>query len=380
MAEYQPLHPSAERAGIIYVVLAMHRAAPALSIAVAQHIRRACYPAEIVPYDNQWHAISLGSIVPGQIFDESAVSNRVLGVSTGQLSLAPHTGERYLRIQNWISDTLPTPRDLFVYLPEAYLAEPERRFPVLLLHDGQNLFDGNLSYVKGSTWHCGETADWTIGEGSVTPLILAGIGNTGEERMAEYTPTPDTRLGGGKGRLYARVLVEELLPVLRRDLRLRAGPEHTGIAGSSLGGLISLAIALQYPQVFGRVGVLSPSLWWNNRSILDEVRALPARLPLHLWIDMGTAEGEVHLRDTDLLTHLLQRKGWVLDKTSTPPRSLSLPRGSRLRNLASPLERLRVTAPGSPVDMHYERVPNGLHNEAAWAARFGKVLQFLFPA
>ncbi len=298
---------------------------------------------------------------------------------TNALCVTPPAGERYYRIQQWSSHALPTPRDLFIHLPKAYLTEPERSFPVLLLHDGQNLFDGDLSYVRGSTWRCGETADWMIGEGSVEPLILVGLGNTGVERMAEYTPTPDTRLGGGKGPLYGKALVEELLPLLRRDLRLLDGPEHTGIAGASLGGLISLAIGLQYPQVFGKVGVLSPSIWWDKRSILDEVRALSGKLPLRLWIDMGTAEGEVHLRDTDLLTHLLQRKGWVLDRASTPPRAASLPVGSRLRRLASPLERLQPVIPGAPVDLHYERVAGGVHSESAWAARFGSVLRFLFP-
>ncbi len=297
---------------------------------------------------------------------------------TADLSLVPPAGVRYWRVSDWSSDALPTPRDLFVLLPEAYWLQPERRFAVLLLHDGQNLFDGNLSFVKGSTWRAGDTASREIADGVVEPLILVGIGNTGVERMPEYTPTPDTRLGGGKGPLYANALVDELLPVLARDLRLLPGPEHTGIAGSSLGGLISLATGLQYPQVFGRVGVLSPSLWWDNRAILDEVRALPAKLPLRLWVDMGTAEGAVHLRDADLLTHLLQRKGWTLDAASTPPRNA--PRPSGLRRAASPFERYAEAAPGAAADLHYERVPYGLHNEAAWADRFGDVLRFLFPA
>ena len=306
--------------------------------------------------------------------------------ATEHLSLVPLDAARYFRIQNWIANALSTPRDLFVYLPEAYHSEPERAFPVLLLHDGQNLFDGDLSYIKGCTWRAGETTDREIAAGRVEPLILVGIGNTGIERMPEYTPTPDTRLGGGKGPLYAQLLVEELLPVLRRDLRLLPGPQHTGIAGSSLGGLISLAIALQYPKIFGQVGVLSPSLWWNNRAILDEVRALRAKLPLRLWVDMGTAEGAVHLRDTDLLTHLLQRKGWVLDAASTPPRTAPRPdaslrpRTAGVHHASGPFERYAETVPAGLAELHYERVPDGLHNESAWADRFGSVLRFLFPA
>ncbi len=291
----------------------------------------------------------------------------------GELQLKPAPGARYWRVQGWSSRALSIPRDLFIHLPEAYLTEPTRRFPVLLLHDGQNLFDGELSYVRGSTWRCGETADAEIAAGRVQPLVLVGIGNTGVHRMAEYTPTADTRLGGGKGRLYAEALVDELLPALRRDLRMADGPENTGLAGSSLGGLISLAIGLQYPQVFGRLGVLSPSIWWDRRAILDEVRALTTKLPLRIWLDMGTAEGQTHLRDTDLLAHLLERKGWKMDARSTPPKAIGLKRFS------SPFERYAPTAEGL-ADLHYERVPQGLHNEAAWAARFDELLRFLFPA
>ena len=301
-----------------------------------------------------------------------------VGPTTEELTLLPEVGARYWRIQGWSSNALPTPRDLFVHLPEAYWSEPERKFPVLLMHDGQNLFDGELSYVKGSTWRAAETADREIAAGAVEPLILIGIGNTGHERMAEYTPTPDTRLGGGKGPLYAKALVVELLPVAERDLRLTPGPANMGIAGSSLGGLISLAIALQYPQVFGKVGVLSPSLWWDSRAVLDEGRALQTKLPLRIWVDMGTAEGAVHLRDTEALTHLLQHKGWVLDGGSMLPRSA--PRPSGMRETPGAAGRTLQASGSVAAEVHYERVPHGLHNEAAWAARFGDVLRFLFPA
>ncbi len=252
---------------------------------------------------------------------------------------------RYLRIRDWVSEILPTPRDLFVYLPVQYTHEPHRRFPILLMHDGQNLFDGELSYVPGSTWRVGSTADEEIALGRVEPLIILGIANTGNERMAEYTPTPDRKLGGGKGSLYARMLVEELLPMMHSRYRLLDGAENTGIAGSSLGGLISLATALRYSHVFGQVGVLSPSVWWDNRSILRDLQSLDDTLPLRIWLDIGTAEGQKHVRDTDLLYRLLQDRGW------TPGSSLA-----------------------------YRKVPGAAHNEESWADRFGDVLRYLFPA
>jgi predicted alpha/beta superfamily hydrolase len=252
---------------------------------------------------------------------------------------------RYLRLRDFESRFLPTPRDLFLYLPEAYWREPERSFPVLILHDGQNLFDGDLSYVPGSTWRVGSTADGEIAAGRVEPMILVGVANTGPGRMAEYTPTSDPRLGGGRGPFYSRMLTEELLPMLQAEYRVLAGPENTGIAGSSLGALISLAIGLRSADTFGRVGVLSPSIWWDNRSILRDVRSLKGRLPLRIWLDMGMAEGLRHVRDADLLAQLLESKGWQ---------------------------------PG--VDLVYRKYPGALHNEAAWADRFADVLGFLFPA
>ena len=260
------------------------------------------------------------------------------------IALAEAEG-RYLHIQNWTSEFLPTPRDLFVYLPEAYRTQPERSFPILLLHDGQNLFDGELAYVKGSTWRVGSTADAEIAASRVAPLIIVGIANTGAERIVEYTPTPDRRLGGGKGPLYARLLVEEILPMMRLEYRVLTGPEHTGIAGSSLGGLISLAIGLRYPDQFQQVGVVSPSIWWDDRTILKDVRSLPGRIPIRIWLDIGSAEGLRHIRDADLLEHLLMQKGWTAGK-----------------------------------DLLYRQFPNAFHNEEAWAARFGDILRFLFPA
>lgn len=252
---------------------------------------------------------------------------------------------RYVRIRGWVSRVLPTPRDLFIYLPECYAASPERSFPVLLMHDGQNLFDGELSYVHGSTWNVGSTADRLIADGQVSPMLIVGIGNTGVERMAEYTPTADGQLGGGKGPLYARMLVEEILPMLAAQYRVLPGPANTGLAGSSLGGLISLAIALRYPHIFGKVGVVSPSLWWDDRVILRDVRSLGQHLPLRIWLDMGAAEGLRHVQNTNVLNRLLKDKGWQ-----------------------------------QGVDLDYRVFADGEHNEAAWAARFGDILRFLFPA
>jgi predicted alpha/beta superfamily hydrolase len=251
---------------------------------------------------------------------------------------------RFLRLHGFRSSFLPGQRDIVVYLPAMYLNDPARRFPVFYLHDGQNLMDGRTSYVAYHTWRAHTTADALAESGEIEPIILVGIDNTGVRRMAEYTPTRDPRLGGGAGEIYARLLIEELKPLIDSTFRTLPDAADTALGGSSLGGLISLALGLTHPDVFGRIAALSPSVWWNQRSILNLVRdARPNPRP-RIWLDMGTAEGLRHLRDTDLLHHRLQVRGWK-----------------------------------EGVDLTYLRVPDARHEEDAWAARFDKVLRFLFP-
>lgn len=261
------------------------------------------------------------------------------------------------------SNFLHGDRDLIVYVPETYQSEGTRTFPVLYLHDGQNLFDGRTSYIPGRTWRIQQTADSLIAADEVEPLIIVGIYNTGLHRVDEYTPTRDRRIGaGGQSALYARMLIVEIMPLIASQYRVAAGPGNMGVGGSSLGGLLSLYLGLEHRGVFGKVAVLSPSVWWDNRSILawvrrasmhrasswpesrirPEVRLWPE---LRLWMDMGTAEGKRGLADADLLHNLLLQRGWV-----------------------------------DGVDLRYLRVEGATHDEEAWSKRVGPMLKFLFPA
>ncbi len=255
------------------------------------------------------------------------------------------TNPRLRVLSKFHSAYLPDDRDVLVWLPPVYGTEPERRFPVLYLHDGQNLMDGRTSYVTGCTWCAHTTADRLTRERLIEPVILVGINNTGLRRMAEYTPTKDNRFGGGEGPLYGRLLVDELKPLIDDSFRTKTDAANTGLGGSSLGGLISLALGLDYPQVFGRLGVLSPSIWWNGREILGRVGAARVEAKPRIWLDMGMSEGLRHLRDCDVLHSRLLSRGWREER-----------------------------------DLHYLRVPGGLHDEDAWARRFDRVLQWLFPA
>ena len=244
------------------------------------------------------------------------------------------------------SEFLPDDRDLTVYLPPGYDESPERCYPVLYLHDGQNLFDPRTSFIPGRTWRVAETADAVIDAGEVEPLIIVGIANTGEHRLAEYTPTRDWGMGGGDAPRYGELLTRELLPFIAANYRVQAGAPHTGLGGSSLGGLVSLYLGLKYPQIFGRLAVMSPSIWWNHKAIVGYVNEKGPGIHHHprIWLDVGDSEGKRTVTDAELLQRRLKVYGWRPE-----------------------------------TDLHYECVAGGTHDEAAWALRVGPMLKFLFP-
>jgi enterochelin esterase-like enzyme len=255
-------------------------------------------------------------------------------VSSGQLRKHDKFRSRFLRNQ----------RDLVVYLPPGYEEQPQRHFPVLYLHDGQNLFDRSTSFA-GVDWNVQGAADHLIHEGSVRPLIVVGIYNTGKSRIHEYTPTKSPKLGGGRADRYAKFLMQEVIPFIQREYRAQPDPAATGIGGSSLGGLVSLYLGLKYPQTFGKIAALSPSVWWNQRVIHRFADATTVQPRPSIWLDIGTNEGPRIVPDVEQFRDILLQKGWHLYQ-----------------------------------DLHYERIEGGEHNEAAWSQRIGRVLQFLYPA
>jgi len=242
------------------------------------------------------------------------------------------------------SKFLPNDRDVIVYLPPGY-ETGSRRYPVLYLQDGQNLFDGATSFIPGMEWRVDETAQALIDGGEIEPLIIVGIYNTGEQRVFEYTQTRDGRHKvGGKARQYGRMLVEELKPFIDSEYRTLTGPADTGLGGSSLGGLVALFLGLRHPKVFGKLAVISPSVWWDRRVIVKNVQQIRKKPDLKIWLDMGTKEGVFATRDAAILRDALVAKGWVLG-----------------------------------TDLSYFEAQGGEHNEQAWAERVGMILKFLFP-
>lgn len=247
--------------------------------------------------------------------------------------------------ENFPSRFLRKKRDLIVYLPGIYQKRPELHFPVLYLEDGQNLFDPATSFIPGMYWRVGETADALIARGAIQPLIIVGIYNTGKQRINEYTPTRDRKLGGGKADKYGRLLVEELKPFIESQYRALSGAANTGLGGSSLGGLLTIYLGLKYPQVFGKLAVLSPSVWWNRRAILDFAAGTPLPARPRIWLDVGTKEDTHTVANVTALRDTLLQRDWHNES-----------------------------------DLHFEVIDGAQHNEASWAQRVGPFLQFLFPA
>jgi predicted alpha/beta superfamily hydrolase len=252
--------------------------------------------------------------------------------------------------KNFHSKILDNDRDVLVYLPPGYDATKSRRYSILYLHDGQNLFDGATSFIPGQEWRVDETAQALIAAAKIEPLIIVGVYNN-KDRINEYTPAADAKHKmGGKADLYGRMLVEELKPLIDARYRTKKEASHTGLGGSSLGGLVSLYVALKYSNVFGRVAVVSPSVWFANKQIMRYVDALPKKPKVRIWMDIGTKEGrsaeeaQQIVNDARLLKETLIKKGWKVGK-----------------------------------DLSYFEAAGAEHNEGAWAARVESILTFLFP-
>ena len=248
--------------------------------------------------------------------------------------------------RGFASRYLSTRRDLAVYLPPGY-GESSRRYPVFYLQDGQNLFDPATAF-GGQDWRADITADAMICRGEIQPVILVGIYHTGVHRISEYTPTRDRRLRkGGKAERHAQMLAREIKPFIDREYRTLKGSRHTAAGGSSLGALAALAAAFRYPRVFGAAALLSPSVWWDGRSTVESVQAFRSASRPRIWLDIGTAEGGAPhsvVEDARQLRDAFTDKGWR-----------------------------------EGLDLEYREIEGAGHSEAAWGARFGSVLAWLFP-
>ncbi len=242
------------------------------------------------------------------------------------------------RLEKVPSPELANRRDVLVALPPSY-GQGEARYPVVYMQDGQNLFDSATSYA--GDWQLRETLAAHAAGG--IEAIVVGIPNMGEERKDEYAPFADARHGGGRGEAYMRFLLRTLKPLIDREFRTRPGSPDTSIAGSSLGGLLSLYAFLSRPDAFGAVAALSPSLWFARGAIFRWARG--RRIGGgggRVYLDAGGREPARTVRDARRMRDLLASNGYV---------------------------------PGAT--LAYLEDPDGGHDEPSWARRFRAAFPFL---
>jgi predicted alpha/beta superfamily hydrolase len=266
----------------------------------------------------------------------------VVGVllGLGTQALAQSDGQVVVLFPSFHSHILNNDRTIWAYLPRGYHENPSRRYPVLYMHDGRNLFDAQSS-ITGLEWEVDEALNRGIREGRVEEVIVVAVDRTAQ-RQSEYTPRPDPGFPSVPplGDQYLRMLTEELKPQVDQALRTRPERASTGIMGSSLGGLISAYAGVRYPRVFGRIGLMSPSVFWADRFIVDEVRQHPPKESPRVYLDEGSFEGVNAMGLADAY------------------RAIGNQDGSTLRYF-------------------YEEW--GSHTETAWARRLPAALEYLYP-
>ncbi|HEX6384163.1 MAG TPA: alpha/beta hydrolase-fold protein [Anaerolineae bacterium] len=262
-----------------------------------------------------------------------------------------HTVVGMLRVaRNIESPQLDNRRDILVYLPPSYEMS-DRRYPVLYMHDGQNLFDDATSYA--GEWHVDETMERLSREEGLEAIVV-GIPNMGARRLDEYSPFATLRHGGGLGDLYLAFIVNTLKPLVDGHFRTLPDKSHTGLMGSSMGGLISLYGFFRHPTVFGFAGAMSPSLWFAQAAIFDYVEAAPFH-PGKIYLDAGTREfGD----------------SW--------PEALTMrARSRRYYGRVRRLKRILASKGYRPLrDILHVEGQGANHNEAAWAVRLPAAIRF----
>jgi predicted alpha/beta superfamily hydrolase len=258
------------------------------------------------------------------------------------------------------SPQLDNTRDIFVWLPPTYTHDSTRRYPVIYMHDAQNLFDRYTSYV--GEWGVDETLTALSAEG--IDAIIVGLPNSGVTRVIEYSPYPSMLAAdyNGKGDSYLQFITDTIKPLIDSTYRTHPDAAHTGIAGSSMGGLISLYGMLTRPETFGFCGAFSVAYWFGHEAIYETVRT---RTQGHgrIYLDVGGQEGLI-FNDT------VTRWGKFIPNGAEGNR-LYVESAQKLRDL--------LISGGYTLgeSLLYVEDPDGLHHEATWAAHLPQAFRFL---
>ncbi|MEN8124292.1 MAG: alpha/beta hydrolase-fold protein [Bacteroidota bacterium] len=236
-------------------------------------------------------------------------------------------------------------RKIWIYLPPKYDSS-KKSYPVIYMHDGQNLFDIETSYA--GEWEVDESLNEIFNENG-NGFIVIGIDNGGEKRMDEYSPWKNNKYGGGEGDAYVEFITKNLKPHIDKNYRTLSNKENTAIIGSSMGGLISYYAGLKYSEIFGKVGVFSPSFWFSYESF-DYAKTNGNLQNSKVFFLAGGKEGnnvilsEINqtAKDMNTVIDLLKNNGF------------------KNNHLFSKI------------------VPDGMHNEKLWRDNFKEAILWLF--
>ncbi|MGY5343421.1 alpha/beta hydrolase [Paenibacillus glucanolyticus] len=254
---------------------------------------------------------------------------------------------RIITFQSFYSTVMNNVRDIHIYLPPSYDRDTQTRYPVLYVHDGQNVFHSGFN---GQSWRLDHVCNRLISEGRMEEIIIVAIGNAGLLRNEEYAhggPFAERLPYPCRGEAYERFLIRELKPFVDRSFRTKRESRDTGLMGSSRGGLVTYHLGFNRPDVFGKVAMLSPYFYQYHESSLSHepiFNQYEEKGPLKLWIDTGGMEGMTVQAD-------------------------------HVREMAARLLRLGYRY-GEELAFGY--FPEAVHNEEAWADRVHGPLLFLF--
>jgi predicted alpha/beta superfamily hydrolase len=268
----------------------------------------------------------------------STVTNTVFNWS--DLCGGSHTATSNVSVINgqFTIPQLNRTRKIWIYLPTGYSTSAEK-YPVLYMHDGQNLFDAYYSFA--GEWGIDESMNTLISKGD-KGCIVVGIDNGGETRIDEYSPYTHPTYGGGEGDLYARFLVETLKPYIDANYRTLSDRDNTAIMGSSMGGLISFYTGLKYQNIFSKIGIFSPAFWFS-KEYYTFASNTPNTHPVRLYFLGGGLESGV-IDECKRMIDTLTVSGYSVD-------------GLKMAG-----------------------VPGGAHNEAFWRSEFPGAYKWLFSS
>ena len=187
-------------------------------------------------------------------------------------------------------------KKIWVYLPKSYALNLDKKYPVIYMHDAQNLFDKSTAYA--GEWNVDETLDSINAN-----VIIIGIEHGNERRLDELTPFKNAKYGGGNGDKYLDFIVKTLKPYIDTTYRTKPSKSNTAVFGSSLGGLISYYGALKYPEVFGKIGVFSPAFWYSND--IFELTKNTKKLKAKIYFMCGDNEDVEMVPDLNKMVYLV---------------------------------------------------------------------------